>query len=196
MKRKYEDRPAALPPRPHTTAPTPPSSGAASMTTRLAAEPPQAGVSQPRQRASTFTASAGAIQKVQPIPSEDHFRAAKRSKMGSSGVEYTQDHPSLLSRLAATPLNGRVLADRMSSSVPAKRRVESAPISFDLPQRPPQDPDKDPVGGYSIKGAARAAGHGSPSRAGQIQRTSLLARLQGDDGGWDSAQRRKKRTKT
>jgi len=134
-------------------------------------------------------------QQVRPWPisvapasangnTEDH-RPGKRTKKGAGDGSQT---PSLLSRMGGgvrTPdLGGTGVAKPVSEpSIPAKRRLLAR-------SDPSDDPDKDPVGGYSIKGAARAVNRPSPSKELQ-PRSSLLERMQEDEAGG----RKRKRTK-
>lgn len=197
VKRKHEDRPTTLPPRPQTTAPPTTSNGA---TSQINPVPGRIRVDaiQARQRASTLTGGFVSTQNGQSTSTDDHVRAAKRAKKGGGeGVE-SKDFPSLLSRLASTPSNGRpAIPERAPGSTPEKRRVESAPISINRPRPPPRESDKNPVGGYSIKGAAKAASNSSPYNDSQPLKSSLLDRMSGEDVGRDmGGQKRRKRTKT
>lgn len=114
--------------------------------------------------------------------------------------------PSLLSRLAGgrAPLPSIPTAtavSQTSTSIPAKRRAEPDPTpSKPVPPRRPSDVDLDPVGGWSIKGAASRAASATSTKEGNAQgsgrSTSLLDRMKGDDGFGDGSERRgKKRTR-
>ncbi|OSD04109.1 hypothetical protein PYCCODRAFT_177186 [Trametes coccinea BRFM310] len=135
----------------------------------------------------------------------------------SPNVEAPQ--PSLLSRLMGGVANGKEPASLPKESqrgqghrnridrerngtdplVPAKRRAEPSadPAAQSSAARPlarlsRSSPDRDPVGGYSIRGAARAANRSSPVASdgpGSKGAASLLQRLQplgeggADEGG-------------
>ncbi len=113
---------------------------------------------------------------------------------------------------------GELSASATMPSIPAKRRADelsfgplggspmshssTAPAALGRPrqQQSSGDPDKVPVGGYSIRGAARAVSRSSPGPgdgAGGRGPGSLLERLQaqGDGGHGSDGGRRKKRTK-
>lgn len=183
IKRKHEDKAAGLPPRPQT-----------SPLVMNGVSSPSGPISRTsQQRASTsqtrplgISIAGAATRNGQPATAqEDELRVAKRPKKGGGSDE----PPSLLSRLAAQPAgsNGR------SSGNPTgevKRRVDST-SSAQPPRQRQQVIDKDPVVGFSIKGAAKASGptngHSSPT-----QRTSLLARLQGDEQATGGQRRRRK----
>ena len=126
-----------------------------------------------------------------------HGRRGKRVRVG----ERDGGRESALSSSATVPF------------IPSKRSADEPAVTFPLShsstapgalggprQQQPGDPDKAPAGGYSIRGAARAASRGSPelgNGAGGRGLGSLLERMQaqGDGGhGWDGG-RRKKRTK-
>ncbi|KAI0829745.1 hypothetical protein BC628DRAFT_1064513 [Trametes gibbosa] len=108
---------------------------------------------------------------------------------------------------------GRGDSERTDTVVPAKRRAESAGSNTPVAPliratvvplagrnrllRPSPEPDKAPVGGYSIRGAAKAAIRSSPSEGDSPAKgpTSLLQRLQPVGGAQisdDGARRRKK----
>ncbi|OSX65813.1 hypothetical protein POSPLADRAFT_1043402 [Postia placenta MAD-698-R-SB12] len=174
VKRKYEDRPAA--PTPTTAAP-PNGTPLTSAVTRP--QPPRINAVQPRQQL-TIMGTADSTQNGRTAPSDDQYRTAKRAKKGGGPGE-TGDTPSLLSRLAATSSNGGH-AMQASGSIPARWRVEPAPITFNTAQSRPQNALNAPMGGYSIKGAARRS---SPVADSQASGTSLLDRLQ--DSSLDEA---------
>ncbi len=114
---------------------------------------------------------------------------------------------------------GELSGSATMPSIPAKRRADepsfgilggssmshsaTAPAALGRPrqqQQPSGDADKVPVGGYSIRGAARAVSRGSPGPgdgAGGRGPGSLLERLQaqGDGGHGSDGGRRKKRTR-
>ncbi|KAH9949029.1 hypothetical protein B0H21DRAFT_165568 [Amylocystis lapponica] len=191
VKRKLE---AVLPPRPPSavgmTAPSragPASTSTPHRTDRARATPPRG-----RARAST-TFGSGTTNGHAPTPDEP--RAAKRTKKGGG----EDDTPSLLSRLASATTangigntsNGKAAAERVPHKIPPKPRVDAAPISFaHQPRAPPPDPREPPVGGWSIRGAAKAVGRSSPA---DTSGHSLLERLQSSDD-WEGG-RRKRRTK-
>ncbi|KAH9916838.1 uncharacterized protein B0H18DRAFT_1036990 [Fomitopsis serialis] len=183
VKRKHEDKPASLPPRP--TASTTNGVTVTPSTSRTAQQ--RASTSQPRPLVGLSIAGAAARNGQPSTPQEDELRAAKRAKKGG-GID---ESPSLLSRLATLPSNGSITGDRGADS--GRRRLDSTPVTMAQPRHGRQEPDKNPVLGFSIKGAAKAAttdnGQSSPT-----PKSSLLARMQGDEqpGG----PRRKKRTKT
>ncbi|PCH35985.1 hypothetical protein WOLCODRAFT_108007 [Wolfiporia cocos MD-104 SS10] len=192
VKRKHEEQPQ--PTCPPDSAPSSAANGGDFSTSTPQLNQQQSGKPQARQRASTGAWNAGAKQNGQPAPSEEQPRTAKRAKKGG-GEELRE--PSLLSRMAAAPANSRVGTERATWSSNPKRRIESAPTTFARSaQQPPHDSDRDPIQGFSIKGAAKAAGLGSQSDS-QPTKSSLLDRIRDDDVGWDmSGQRKKRRTKT
>ena len=184
IKRKLEDRPASLPPRPQTGPPV--TNGAAS---------PSGSMSRTsQQRASTsqtrplgLSIAGAATRNGQSAPAqEDEPRAAKRAKKGGGLGE----SPTLLSRMTAQHAgsngsNGHHTAD--------KQRAGSA-LSAQPPHQRQQDVDRDPVVGFSIKGAAKASGT-TNGRNSPPPGATLLARIQGD-GQMSGGQRKKRRTKT
>ncbi|KZT71675.1 hypothetical protein DAEQUDRAFT_723739 [Daedalea quercina L-15889] len=189
VKRKHEDKPASLPPRTNASVPTGTTNGAASMPSTSRTTQQRASIPQTRPLAGLAIAGAAARNRYPAMAQEDEPRAAKRVKKGGGGID---ESPSLLSRLAAQPSNGNISGDRKPDS--GKRRVDSAPVSATQPPRQSQqDSDKDPVVGFSIKGAAKATSAAN-GRSSPTPRTSLLARLQGDEQS--GGQRKKKRTKT
>lgn len=184
VKRKHEDRPAGLPPRPQTGPPV--SNGTASPSGSMSRTSQQRASTTLQTRPLGLSIAGAATRNGHQASAaqDDELRAAKRAKKGG-GVD---ESPSLLSRLAA-PAG----FDRSNSHLAeSKRRVASA-SSAQPPRRQQQDMDRDPVVGFSIKGAAKASetanGRGSP-----MPGTSLLARLQGDEHA-AGGQRKKKRTK-
>ncbi|KAH9932462.1 uncharacterized protein B0H18DRAFT_985633 [Fomitopsis serialis] len=181
VKRKHEDKPANLPPRP--TASTTNGVTATPSTSRTAQQ--RASTSQPRPQMGLSIAGAAARNGQPSTPQEDELRAAKRAKKGG-GID---ESPSLLSRLATLPSNGSITGDRGADS--GKRRLDSAPVTMTQSRR--QEPDKNPVVGFSIKGAAKAATTDS-GQSNPTPKSSLLARMQGDEQS--GGQKRKKRTKT
>ena len=103
--------------------------------------------------------------------------------------------------------NGEREKERLTTSVvPAKRPADistlgvmtAAPSAFSsIPRRDPSlaDSDKDPVAGFSIRGAAKAA-HAALAKEGDRGAGSLLERLQSSEGvGSEWGGRRRKRTK-
>ena len=95
--------------------------------------------------------------------------------------------PSLLSRLATAPGSSSSASVSLPRgvSIPAKRRVEedNEPAKRSTLQGS-SDTDMDPVGGYSIKGAANRVAISSTSKeSGQsaAKSSSLLDRMGGDD---------------
>ena len=95
--------------------------------------------------------------------------------------------PSLLSRLATAPgsSSSASVSQPRGVSIPAKRRVEedNEPAKRSTLQGS-SDTDMDPVGGYSIKGAANRVAISSTSKeSGQsaAKSSSLLDRMGGDD---------------
>ena len=181
IKRKLEDKPAGLPPRPQTGPPT----------TNGAASPPGSTSRTSQQRASTSQTRplgisiAGAATRNGQSASvqEDEPRAAKRAKKGG-GLD---ESPSLLSRMTAQ----RAVSNGSHLTGEDKRRGGAALNT--PPRQRQQDIDRDPVVGFSIKGAAKASGSAN-GQSSPSPRTTLLARIQGDEqvsGG----QRKKRRTK-
>ncbi|OBZ71046.1 Apoptosis inhibitor 5-B [Grifola frondosa] len=188
-KRKLDDRPLSLPPRPQTVV-----TGGAS--TPIAPRADRQRPPRMRERAATASTSNG----HQPS-AEDQPRAPKRAKKGGGGpADESKPVPSLLSRLQGppSPASGsrstRLSTERDSG--PIRHRTESSsvlPTKRTLTESP--DPDRDPVGGYSIRGAARAAHRASPSGEHQLKASSLLDRMQGgDDGDANGRNKRRKRT--
>ncbi|KAH9895221.1 hypothetical protein C8Q73DRAFT_491809 [Cubamyces lactineus] len=148
-----------------------------------------------------------------PIPSL-LSRLATGASNGKTPVVPSDRDQSHRERGQGRRNNGEAERGRNASEpiVPAKRRVETpkpttqASTSGPLPLRQSRqspDPDKDPIGGYSIRGAAKAAKRSSPvdnDSASPGGPTSLLQRLQPiggagagqgpDDGGGRRARKR------
>ncbi|CCM03887.1 uncharacterized protein FIBRA_06038 [Fibroporia radiculosa] len=199
VKRKNEDRSAAgLPPKPQTSLPPSIHANGGPRNKFPEGDRQRSFTPQARQRASTVMGDAEMAQNSRPTSPEDQPRAAKRAKKG--GGSETNDIPSLLSRMASTSSNGHSAIARereRTISAPGRGRIQSAAHGIDR-SRPinSQDVDKDPVGGYSIKGAAKAAEHDSPPRS-QLPSTSLLDRIQKKVAGREAGEQRKKNwTKT
>ncbi|KAL0563784.1 hypothetical protein V5O48_018281, partial [Marasmius crinis-equi] len=155
-----------LPQRPTVTVQRP-RSGAAKSTT----EPPAAGPSSSASRKHSFN-------------TEDVPRATKKAKKGGGGED--ADTPSLLSRLATTATNGRhPTVDQPTGSAP-----QQPLLSPNLSQG---------LGQLSIKGAARL--HHEPldtnnthtQQPREATPTSLMARLDGNEGEKTIHRRQRKR---
>ncbi|KAI0948946.1 hypothetical protein AcW1_008681 [Taiwanofungus camphoratus] len=186
VKRKYGDLVVSLPPRPPTAIETTPGGGqslpSGHHTERQRQHTPQA-----RQRSSTVTTH-GYTQNGHQSFADDQPRAAKRAKKGG-GSEESRDIPSLLSRMtSSTPPNASPAPEHTQKPLAAKRRPTYARSDQDF-----HDPDKDPVGGYSIKGAAKATNRSSPPGDSLPLRSSLLDRMQDDDAAWEAGGPKRKR---
>lgn len=184
IKRKLEDKPAGLPPRPQTSPPV--TNGAA---------PPSGSMSRTsQQRASTSQtrplglsiAGAATRNGLSGPAQEDEPRAAKRAKKGGGLGE----SPTLLSRITAQHAdsngsNGHHTEDKRRGGPASSARP---------PHQRRQGMDRDPVVGFSIKGAAKAS-ETTNGRSSPPPRTTLLARIQGDEQ-MSGGQRKKRRTQT
>ncbi|KAI0661421.1 hypothetical protein C8Q70DRAFT_714397 [Cubamyces menziesii] len=146
-----------------------------------------------------------------PIPSLLSRLAAGVSN-GKAPVVPSDREQSHRERGQARRNNNELERGRNASEpvVPTKRRVETPNVQASMPgplplrqSRQSPDPDKDPIGGYSIRGAAKAAKRSPPvdsDGASPGGPASLLQRLQpvggagagqgSDDGGGRRARKR------
>lgn len=185
IKRKHDDKPAGLPPRPQTI---PPVMTSVAPPLSLMSRTSQQCASTSQTRPLGISIAGAATRNGRPSTAqEEEPRVAKRAKKGGGSDET----PSLLSRLAAQPAgtNGR------SSSNPAGegRRSADTTSSAQPPRQRQQDINQAPIVGFSIKGAARVSSGTTNGRSSPAPRTSLLARLQDEQGGTGGKRRRKAR---
>lgn len=162
-------------------------------------------ISPPNRLQATGVPRTKSVEEVPPskvVPPATNATATTSTKTnGDNGST-----PSLLSRLAGgraslPSIPSATAVSQSPLSIPAKRRAEPDPTpSKPVPPRRPSDIDLDPVGGWSIKGAASRAAGATSTKEGNAQgsgrSTSLLDRMKGDDSFGDGSDRRgKKRTR-
>lgn len=218
-KRRLEEQqqlPASLPPRPQMVS----IKGASS--TAMNSANTNARPDRPHVSATTTASEPRSNGQVSQI-ADDQPRAAKRAKKGGGEDRVVQVQvPSLLSRIQSNGStnnnnnnnnNSNASGDRKTLSSHQNRQSDAATAAAtttspsSTAQRrnvPTSDNDRDPVVGFSIRGAAKAANRPSSHGGGEEQQraapASLLDRMQADrqqhhSGGESGSRRGRRRTR-